>query len=268
MKGVIFRETLRRSWRSAALLGLTLGVMALYITAVLNDSRIVETFSQLAVNLPFLLNTLGGSDATFLATPTGLINYGYFSWLILVVCGYAVYLGVSVTISEEERGILDVLLSAPVARIQVMIEKLLAFAALIALGVLIGHVGLAGMTWLFDSFRGEVDQGRLLQASLNMLPSAWLVLAFTAGISALVRRRNVAATLGGALVAASFFVDTFGRNVPDVDGLRAVSFLSYYDSVKVLRDGFALNNALLLLGIAAVMLLIGVISFQRRDLGV
>lgn len=268
MKGVIFRETLRRSWRSAALLGLTLGVMALYITAVLNDSRIVETFSQLAVNLPFLLNTLGGSDAAFLATPTGLINYGYFSWLILVVCGYAVYLGVGVTISEEERGILDVLLSAPVARTQVVIEKSFAFAALIALGVLIGHAGLASMTLLFDSFRDKVDQGRLLQASLNMLPSAWLVLAFTAGVSALVRRRNVAATLGGALVAASFFVDTFGRNVPDVDGLRAISFLSYYDSVKVLQDGFALNNALLLLGIAAVMLLIGVISFQRRDLGV
>ncbi|MFQ3535533.1 MAG: ABC transporter permease subunit [Aggregatilineales bacterium] len=268
MKGVILRETLRRSWRSALLLGLTLSVMALYITAVLSDSHIVETFSQLAANLPFLINTLGGGDAAFLATPAGLINYGYFSWLILVVCGYAVYLGVSVTISEEDRGILDVLLSAPVARTQVLIEKLLAFAILIGLGVLIGHLGLAGMVWLFESFRDKVDQGRLLQGSLNMLPSAWLVLAFTAGIGTLVRRRNVAATLGGALVAASFFVDTFGRNVPDVDGLRAVSFLTYYDSINVMKNGFALNNALLLLGIAAVMTIVGILSFQRRDIGV
>jgi ABC-type transport system involved in multi-copper enzyme maturation permease subunit len=268
MKGVIFRETLRRSWRSAALLGLTLIVMALYITAVLNDSRIVESFSQMAASIPFLVNTLGGGDAVFLATPIGLINYGYFSWLILVVCGYAVYLGVSVTISEEDRGILDVLLSAPVARGQVVIEKLLAFAVLIAFGVLIGHVGLTVMVLLFDSFRDKVDQVRLLQGSLNMLPSAWLVLAFTAAISTLVRRRNVAATLGGALVAGSFFVDTFGRNVPDVDGLRAVSFLTYYDSLSVMKNGLALNNILLLLGIAAVLVVIGLVSFQRRDLGV
>jgi hypothetical protein len=63
-------------------------------------------------------------------------------------------------------------------------------------------------------------------------------------------------------------VDTFGRNVPDVDGLRAVSFLSYYNSAAVLRDGLQLNNALLLLGIAALLISIAVISFCRRDLGV
>lgn len=268
MNGVIFRETLRRSWRSAALLGLTMGVMALYITAVLNDSRIVETFTQMAANLPFLINTLGGSDATFMATPTGLINYGYYSWLILAVCGYAVYLGVCVTISEEERGILDVLLSAPVTRTQVVIEKLLAFAVLIALGVLIGHLGLAVLVSLFDSFRSAVDQWRLLQGSLNMLPAAWFTLTLTAAISAIVRRRNVAATIGGAVVAGSFFVDVFGRNVPDVDGLRAISFLSYYDSVSALRDGLSASNVLLLLGIAALLVGVTVVSFRRRDLGV
>jgi ABC-2 type transport system permease protein len=268
MNGVIFRETLRRSWRSAALLGVTMMVMALYITAVLNDSRIVETFSQLATGLPFLLNTLGGGDAAFLVTPMGLINYGYYSWLILAVCGYAVYLGVCVTISEEERGILDVLLSAPVTRTQVVIEKTLAFAALIALGVLIGHIGLVSMTAIFDSFRDTVDQGRLLQSSLNMLPSAWFTLVLTAALSTIVRRRNVAATLGGAIVAGSFFVDTFGRNVPDVDGLRAISFLRYYDSATVLKNGLQMGDVLLLLGIAAALMVIAVIGFRRRDLGV
>jgi ABC-2 type transport system permease protein len=268
MSGVIFRETVRRSWRSAALLGLTMGAMALYITAVLNDSRIVETFTQMAANLPFLINTLGGSDAAFMATPLGLINYGYYSWLILAVCGYAVYLGVCVTINDEERGTLDVLLSAPVTRTQVVIEKLLAFAVLIALGVLIGHLGLAVLVSLFDSFRNTVDQWRLLQGSLNMLPAAWFVLTLTAAIGAIVRRRGTAATLGGAVVAGSFFVDVFGRNVPDVDGLRAVSFLSYYNSVSALRDGLSLSNVLLLLGIAVLLLGVAVISFRRRDLSV
>ena len=268
MSGVIFRETVRRSWRSAVLLGLTLSVMALYITAVLNDSRIVETFTQMAANLPFLINTLGGGDAAFMATPLGLINYGYYSWLILAVCGYAVYLGVCVTINDEERGALDVLLSAPVTRTQVLIERLLAFAALIALSVLIGHLGLTVTVIFFDSFRQAVDQARLLQGSLNMLPAAWFVLALTAALGAVVRRRSTAATLGGAVVAGSFFVDTFGRNVPDVDGLRAISFLSYYDSAAVLKNGLQMNNALLLLGIAALLISIAVISFRRRDLGV
>ncbi|MCS6870975.1 MAG: ABC transporter permease subunit [Anaerolineae bacterium] len=268
MKGVIFRETLRRSWRSAALVGLTMSAMALYVVGVLSDSHVVEMFSELVSGLPFLVNALGGGDAVFLATPAGMINYGYFSWLILVVCGYGVYLGVSATISEEDRGILDVLLSAPVTRTQLLIEKLLAFAFLIALGVIIGHIGLALVVTLFASMRDKVDQWQLVQGSLNMLPSAWLVLAFTAGISTIVRRRNVAATLGGALVGGSFFVDIFGRNVPDVNGLRAVSFLTYYDSVGVMKNGLALNNVLLLLGIAAAMVIISLISFQRRDIGV
>ncbi len=268
MNGVIFRETLRRSWRSAALLGLTMAAMSIYIVAILSDSRIVETFSQMAANLPFLINTLGGGDAAFLATPAGLINYGYFSWLIIAVCGYAVYLGVSVTIGEEDRGILDMLLSAPVTRTQVIIEKLLAFALLIVLAVAIGHVGLAGMVALFESFRDKVDQGRLLQGSLNMLPSAWFMLTFTAALSTLVRRRNTAVTIAGALLAGSFFVDTFGRNVPDVDGLRAISFLRYYDSSAVMKDGLLMGNVLLMVGIAAVLVVLAVVGFRRRDVGV
>jgi hypothetical protein len=53
-----------------------------------------------------------------------------------------------------------------------------------------------------------------------------------------------------------------------VDGLRAISFLSYYNSAAVLRDSLQLNNALLLLCIAALLLGTAVISFRRRDLGV
>ncbi|PJF33031.1 MAG: hypothetical protein CUN49_19600, partial [Candidatus Thermofonsia Clade 1 bacterium] len=83
------------------------------------------------------------------------------------------------------------------------------------------------------------------------LPSAWFTLVLTAALSTIVRRRNVAATLGGAIVAGSFFVDTFGRNVPDVDGLRAISFLRYYDSATVLKNGLQMGDVLLLLGIAA-----------------
>jgi energy-coupling factor transporter ATP-binding protein EcfA2 len=120
----------------------------------------------------------------------------------------AVYLGVCVTIDDEERGTLDVLLSAPVTRTQVVIERLLAFAVSIALSVLIGHLSLTSMVVLFESFRQTVDQARLSQGSLNMLPSAWFVLALTAALGAVVRRRGTAATLGGAVVAGSFFVDT------------------------------------------------------------
>ncbi|PJF33756.1 MAG: ABC transporter permease, partial [Candidatus Thermofonsia Clade 1 bacterium] len=49
---------------------------------------------------------------------------------------------------------------------------------------------------------------------------------------------------------------------------RAISFLRYYDSATVLKNGLQMGDVLLLLGIAAALMVIAVIGFRRRDLGV
>ncbi len=267
MSGVIFWETLRRSWRGMLMLGGSMAAMGLYIVLILNDPAMVDIFQTKLGAMQPILNLMGGGDAAFMATPEGMINYGYFSWMILILAGYALWVGMSVTSAEEDRGIMDSLLAVPVARWQVVVEKLAAYTLVMAVAVLIGHLGLVIPLGASKVFSG-VSTARLLESSINMLPTAVLVMAFSAWIAVVVRRRNTAMIIAVAFLVASYFVDFIGRSVPEVDGLRRVSVFAYYDSVEVMKNGLLWGNLAVIIGVGALLAAGTVLLFRRRDVGV
>ncbi len=266
MTGVIFRETLRRSWKTMLLLGVGLAAMAAYMVLIFGDSELLKQFSGVIQNMGFLVKTLGGGDAAFLATAAGMLNYGYFNWIVLLLAAYGVIAGLSITAGEEDRGILDILLSQPVPRWRVVVEKFLAYTIVLIGADAIGFVTLAVTAG--NNPEIKVSVARLLEGSINMLPPLLLVMAFTALVAVLVRRRNVAATVAAIFVIGSYFIEMIGRNAQAMEGLRSISFFTYFDSFGVMKNGLIWANVIGLL-VVAVLLFIGVLwAFQRRDVGV
>lgn len=267
MNGIVFRETLRRNWKMALYWALGIASMAVYGIAVIPDSSVLKQYSELLNSMPsFLLNMVGGVDAKFMASPEGFLAVEFFSWIMLVMAAYGVIAGLSVTISEEDRGIMDVVLSRPVKRANIVIEKLAAFTLLI-----IGIVLISWLTLWFMTARSPVftiSAGRLLESSLNMLPGTLLVMTFTAMIATLVRRRNVATGIAAGFVALSYFIDVIGRSAQVTNFIRTISFYSYYDSNAVIQNGLTPGNVIGLL-IVAVMFFVGALFlWERRDVGV
>lgn len=267
MTGVIFRETLRRNWRGSLILGVLLALMGFYITAVLNDSRMVELMAAKMATLSFLVNSLGGGDAEFMTTPLGMLNVGYFTWMILVLGGYAIYYGINITVMEEDRGIMDMVLATPINRWKVIVEKFLAFALLLAVSVVIGNVAILFFAGIFETFRG-IDTSRVTEASFNFLPTSLLLMGVTTALGVIFRRRGTTLSLAVGFMAGSFLVDMIARNVPDVIGLQAVSFFTYYDSARVLQYGLVWTNVILLVSVALLCGGVALWRWQRRDVGV
>ncbi len=270
MSGAIFVETLRRSWRTALYLGLGVAAMAVYCMFIIPDDKTLKQVSSMVQNFPVLINALGGGDAAFLATPEGMLNYAFFSWIVLLLAGYAVLAGLNITSSEEDRGIMDILLSAPVPRWRVVVEKFLAYVVIIVVAVLIGYAALViGVQYtVVRSMLTVGTAARFAESSFNMLPSTLIVLAFTALVATVIRRRNVAAAIASVFVVASFFVEMIGRSAPSADKLRLLSFYSYYDSAGVMKNGLAWGNVVGLLAVTALMVAGAVWAFRRRDINV
>ncbi|GAB4550540.1 MAG: hypothetical protein OHK0023_16580 [Anaerolineae bacterium] len=267
MIGVIFRETLRRNWRGSLILGGLLAAMAFYIVATLSDSNMVELMKAKVTSLAFLVNTLGGGDAEFMASPIGIINIGYFTWMILVLGGYAIYYGVNITVMEEDRGIMDMVLATPVTRGQIIIEKFIAYALLLAFAIFIGNAALLVFTSQFEAF-SRVDTARVSEGSFNLLPTSLLLMGVTTALGVIFRRRGATIGLASGFLFASFVVDMLGRNLPDATGLRAVSFFTYYDSAAVLQHGLVWANVFLLVALALLCVVVALWRWQRRDVGV
>ena len=109
-----------------------LGITAIILLLVLlyPSIRDVPEFQQLIDSLPEAMRNLflGSSVVDFLS-PTGYLNSRFFAFLgpaLFLV--YGIGQGVSAVAGEEERGTLEVVLSAPVSRWRLVVERFAALA--------------------------------------------------------------------------------------------------------------------------------------------
>jgi len=267
MTGVIFRETLRRNWKMATYWAIGIASMAVYAIVVIPDSNTLKQYADLLNTMPsFIMNMMGGADAKFAASPEGFLAISFFGWIMLVMAMYGVIAGLSVSIFEEDRGIMDMLLSTPVKRWTVIVEKLLAFTLLI-----LGIVVVTFLTLWFMTSRSPlftISVGRMLEGCVNMIPGTFVVMTFTALMGVVVRRRNTATAIAAIFVTVSYFVDVIGRTAQVTNALRYFSFYSYYDSTGVLQNGLVPANVIGLLVVSLALFAGSLWFWQRRDVGV
>lgn len=268
--GAILRETLRRDWRAILWWGGGGALMAFLVVAMAPSTDFLEAYEGIVEMMPAgVVEALIGEEASFAATPEGYITTEFFSWIVLVYAMYGVIAGLSVTVNEEENGILDVLLAQPVPRWRVVVEKAIAYALLMTAIVLVSVFGL----WLGEAAVNvlAVDNLRLLEMAFNMLPSALVTFAFIVFIGNLVRRRILAAWIGGVFIVGSFVIDFLSKLAPDspiLGPLAPLSFYGYYAPSQVIQHGLNIADISVLLAASALLLAGGVLLFQRRDVGV
>lgn len=268
MKGAIFSETLRRNWRQILWWGVGIGALGLYIGVFTKDVDVLKQYAEVVKAVPpALIQMFGIDDPAAMGTPEGFIAFGFFGYTLLIYAVFAVFAGLNVTANEEDEGIMDVLLSLPVARSRVVLEKLAAYVVLVLAIVLISFGGLwAGM----QSSASTVSMTRLAESSINMIPGILLMLTFTVFIATTVRRKSTATAIVAVFIIASYFVDFLGGAASGTlaDTLRAISYFSYYDAAGVMKNGLDVGSMTLLLAVSAAFVVGSLWMFNRRDVGV
>jgi ABC-2 type transport system permease protein len=196
---------------------------------------------------------------------------GYTEWHMMgympVVLGiWAVLAGARLVRGEEERGSLDLLLDTPLSRVRVLGEKsvamvvaLLLISCLLALGLVIGEVS-GGLT---------VDVSRALLAGLNVGLCTFVFGAFALFLSQLLTSRAAAAGWAGGLMVLSYLLDGTGRIADQVQWVRPLTPLYYYNLSKPLIPSYGTNVGamMVLLEVGGIFALASLPLFAWRDLG-
>jgi ABC-2 type transport system permease protein len=261
-------ETLRRTAGQTLIWGLGLGVLSLAVVMMvpLFDMQI---FVDLLKGLPpFVRSAVGvGDNLDVLLRPEGFIAVGVFGKMALIFAAYPVIMGLRVTANEEEDGIMDVLMSTPLPRWRIVVEKLAAYALTTAV---IALLVLASM-WLGAALANiALDMGLMAQIVVNLMPTLLLILALTALAGALLRRRRDALMAATVFVIVSFMFETIGSMGAGsvVENLRQVSVFAASNAVTVMETGMPWSTIALLLALALAFSGGAVWAFQRRDIGV
>lgn len=268
--GTIYGKTLRDSRRAILLVGLLGGGFMLLsaapygveFTTVASRQALVAQMTALPavfrglLGEPINIDTLGG----FLSWRTGNV--------LPVMLGMWSVVALSGTLAgEARRGSLDLLVSTPQGRRSIALQKLAAHVT----GVVIAMVLTALLTWIGgrafavlpgDDFPIAAAAGFALLAGLLMLSSGSVAFAVGPFVG-----RTRALGLGLLTLFGGYLVSSYAALAPQLDALSPLSWYAWTEHHRPLAGVTDWPPVALLAVVTAVLLGIGVVGFERVDVG-
>jgi ABC-2 type transport system permease protein len=263
----IFLKSLRDQWR--ALVWWTLGVavfavytVSFYPTIRDNADQFIRIFEELPEGLTSFLGR-GGAD---LVTPAGYLQQQLFQLTApLLFLIFGIRIGARAIAGEERVGTLDLLLSTPVPRWRVVVDKFAAMAAataVLGLGLWATLVGTAPL------FQIDVGAVRLGEATVSTALLGLVFGALALAVGSATGSRGVAVGVATALALAAYSINALSALVPALETPALFSPFHYYGAAVPLMNGLDPGHVAVLVGLTAALTVGAVVAFARRDLAV
>lgn len=182
------------------------------------------------------------------------LNFGEFMGYFGIECGnvlgiggalFAAITGISALSKEENQRTAEFLLTHPISRVKIVIQKLLSVIAQIVL-LELAVAAVAGVA--IFAIGESVEVGKLVLIFVAYLVMQLEIGAITFGISAFMRRGGVGIGLGLALMF--YFVNIISNLTDGLEVLKFITPFGYTDSSYIISNG----------GIALKYLVVGVLT--------
>jgi len=257
--GSVFSKTIRDwlLWTSIAVIAMWL-ISALYIWLMAASG---DAYVTMIADFPDALANIYGVNN---GTPEGLAMSGIFFVIgPLVLLTYAIGLGASAAVGEEESRSLPFLLTSSLRRRSVLLAK----SAVAALGVLI----IIGLTWLgvvamATVFGMDLSDQNVLGTSVQLVGMVFLFGALALGLAAWRGSSAVGVGVAAGLAVLSYFLTTMLPVVEDLADLAKLTPWYLFSGANSLSNGIDVALLAIALLIAAALFGMGLYTLDRRDL--
>lgn len=270
--GSIYGKTLRDSRRAALVVGAVAGLFMLGTGApfgVAPEFATIELRRQFIAGLTSLPLALRG----LLGEPINLETLGGFlSWRVgnslPTLLGLWSVIALSGTLAgEAAKGSLDLLASTPQSRRTIALEKLAGHVTAVAFSMLILAVSLWGVGQAFGSLPGDAIAfsaalGQVLLYGLMMLTVGGVAFATAPYVG-----RTRATAFGLVTLFASYLIYSYASLSPLIEALSPLSFFDWTAGHRPIAGVSDWGSLAFLAAVDVVLLTIGVLAFDRRDLG-
>ena len=247
---------------SIAILGITAFSLAVYPSV-----REASEFNDFIDGLPVAMQQSLGLDSgvLFTSAPGYLQSRLFASFLPVLAVVFAVSMGTRALGTSEEEGSLELLLTNPISRRRVLLERAGAMAVIILAFGVVSAAAVLAMAPLFGALDG-VDIAGLFGACAGVTALALLhgSAAFAAG--AVWGRRGRSIAVGAGVAVGGYVIQVVAAAAEVVRPLRWLSPWHWLLAHNMLVDGVDWLALALPLAVAAVMVAVGAVVFERRDL--
>ncbi len=240
-----------------------MGAILLAFFPVIRDAPFISEYLE---SFPEEFLALFAGEVTDYTSPEGYLNGELFFLMYpLLLLVFAVGFGSGAIAGEEEKGTLDLLLSNPLNRWRVVLEKYI--------GMIICTLILIIVFWATLAIGGAIIDMGLNLARLAAVCFSGFLLAIAFGSVALTigcarGKTGVAMGVGGALGVYAYMLNALAPLIGWLEPFQVASPFYYYIEANPLSNGLDPVHAGVLIGLSIVFLVIAIVTFERRDLAV
>ncbi|RQG99394.1 ABC transporter permease subunit [Natrarchaeobius oligotrophus] len=255
------RYEMGRRVRGTAILTVAIGLYAAFIVWYFTVLEGVD-YDQMLESMPPAMMDAFGIET--LATIEGFLGSQIYSFVWLLGLGlYFAYAAGGLVANDAEHDRLDLLLSFPVSRSRLLLEKVASlFLPLIAL-----NVGVGATVYVLAAVIGEpIDVANLALAHALSVPYLLVCAGIGLVLSVLVDRAAVAERAAIGVVFVLFLLESVVGGADELEWIQYLSPTYYYEPTPVLIDGsYEPIDAAILLTAFVGLVIVATVLFDRRD---
>lgn len=251
-----------RNLRGTAIFVVLVSLYTAFIVALFPSFKNVD-IEQIIEAYPEVVRQAFGIQA--IATVEGFLAAQIYTFIWVLLLGlYFAYQGGSLIATDIERDRMDLLLTLPLSRSQLLVEK---FASVLV-PILALNIGVGAVIYGVVFAVGEsIDLGSLAMVHLLSIPYLLTCTAIGVILSVGVARADIAQRAGIGIVFALYLVESVAASADGFEFLQYVSPTHYYKPTEILvQEATALTDAGILTATFLVLLLGSVLIFKQQDI--
>jgi ABC-2 type transport system permease protein len=210
-----------------------------------------------------LMGLLGGVDVGEfnLGDPVIYLNSQFFIWAVLILGATIIVQALNATINAERNGTLDVMLSLPITRRELLIGRFLNTVITLLVVLTIIYITLIASSFIWEEFAlTPVELAGIVYGSLLIL-IPFTAIAYCLPSFVLSSRGFTGAILYLVFFGMYLLHGLSGLSDVLVD-LRPLFLFDYYNANEIVSDGLRLSDVLIM---AAVTVIFGGLAYWRID---
>jgi ABC-2 type transport system permease protein len=257
--------SIKRSWKGTVILLLAFSGLLVMIISIYPGMK--ESIDMWVENLPeFALSTFGRSGLE-MSMVEGFLNVEFYQWGWVLILGvYFAFISSSLISKEIETKTIDMLLSNPVSRGRLVLEKFLGLIpAIILMNVAVPLVILGCLKYINET----IDVTYLFYTHVASVFYLCAVCALGLLFSVIFDETRRANVLAIGVISGMYIMEILSVISEKYSAMGKISIIHYYDPGEILvHHNIEASHAVVLCIITAVLLMAAAIYFEKRDIAI
>lgn len=245
------------------------GTMVWFLAVLFNTVLITALFPTFKEAFGKSLNDVPESMKAFLGDSSnyqniaGYVDIQVVAQMVFLTIIMSVIVGSGFIAGDENNKTLQSLLTQPVSRSKIYLQKI---GALIVINIIVVASLAVGVYFTALILGEQISILRVVQSNIEILGITLLFGIGAFSLGAIIGKRALAGSIVGGLAFLTYMISALAVGIDKLRQIDTISPFHYFNKPSVLQNGIDYSNLLLIIVMGLVIALIGLLIFNKRDI--